>query len=152
MVSIARMIAMSGGDDESPVPPVPPTPPDVLAVTLREVYGRFVAGCPFEPGDIVTPRRGYNYKQVGTPQAVLKVFGEPLVEWDSVNGGSYCMNDMMVAAESRGNIVTFLAESWAFEEYRGPVADTSDAAVTIPIPAGDADPAGSATGSADGEG
>ncbi|QRE76501.1 hypothetical protein [Methylobacterium aquaticum] len=105
------------------------TPPDVLCLTLQEVAARYVSPCPFKVGDIVTPRNGYYYNNVGVPHVVLEVRNSPIQNFDIVEdmrdqamptfGARF---DVRVATELLGKIIAFWQESWALEAYTGPRA------------------------------
>lgn len=99
-----------------------PTPPDVLAHTLKEICARYSAGNPFKRGDLVTPRAGYGVKDEGRPHIVLDVFWPTREIPAEYHGGDARWPDMRVVCESRGDIVTFLGESWTYEKYQGPIA------------------------------
>lgn len=107
---------------DSDAPTNPPTPPDVLAHTLLEIFARFRAGNPFKPGDLVTPRNGYGYKDPGPPNVVLAIF-EPVKQPPVSPGASVTWADMRIACEHDGDIVTFVVESFCFEPWLGEVAD-----------------------------
>lgn len=105
------------------------SPPDVLALTLKEVEQRYRIGCTFKPGDLVTPRRGYPYKDDGRPCVVVDVLAKPVVKLDVENfdgNGNTCYGqriDMRIIHESGGDICGHWVESWCFEKYTGPVAE-----------------------------
>lgn len=105
------------------------TPPDVLCLTLQEVAARYASPCAFKVGDIVTPRNGYYYNNVGVPHVVLEVRDNPIQKFDIVEdmrdqamptfGARF---DVRVATELFGKIIAFWQESWALEAYTGPRA------------------------------
>lgn len=105
------------------------TPPGVLCLTLTEVAARYAAPCPFKPGDIITPRRGFHVRRHGEPHIVLEVFESPvritsIVEEITDVGhpvfGSRL--DFRVCCEVGGKITAYTAESWMYEPYTGPRA------------------------------
>lgn len=103
--------------------PAPPdTPSDVLAHTLKEVYQRFAAGNPFEPGDLVTPRVGYGNRGEGRPHIVLSCFEPENFETEGIGMPAFAF-DMRVLGEMRGEITPWKAESYTYEPYTGPVAE-----------------------------
>lgn len=106
------------------------SPPDVLCITLSEIAQRYAAPCPFKPGDLVTPRKGYNKKGAGQPHIVLEVFEEPVRTFDTTEDmadtGSPFFGaklDMRIACEVSGVIMAYCTESWNMEPYTGPGSD-----------------------------
>jgi hypothetical protein len=101
------------------------------AMNLREISARYLAGNPFKAGDLVTPRRGYAIRGVGFPCLVLDVFDTPSTpEDDKRDDRPYRRNDMRIAriihrdvgdADNREAVVTFMAESYTYEPYTGPI-------------------------------
>lgn len=96
--------------------------PEVIIGELRaleEAY-RCVSegGCPFRPGQFVTPRPGRVPKGEGEPHVVLEVFDPPLLGKDEAGAAKECArNDMRVACYTSGRYATFMAESWEYEPY-----------------------------------
>jgi hypothetical protein len=95
------------------------TQKEALVMTMKEVYARYHTLCPFKPGDLITPRAGFNYRGAGEPQIVLEVLETPLIEWDSQRGTTHRRCDMKIAMLC-GCIGTVLVESFAFEAYVEP--------------------------------
>lgn len=99
-----------------------PTPPDVLAHTpagnICQIRRR-------QSVQARRPRHSANrlgIKGEGLPHIVLDIF-EPTREIPAeYNGGDARWPDMRVACEARGDIVTFLGESYTYRLYDGPVA------------------------------
>lgn len=101
------------------------SPPDVLCLTLQETAERYVAGCPFKPGDLVTPRAASPYTGSGNPHIVLEVAETPFrntvgPKGDIVSHLFGSRLDVRVACEESGVIVAFWQESWQLEPYTGP--------------------------------
>ena len=96
------------------------------AMNLQELMARVKLGNPFKPGDLVTPRRGYNIRGAGYPCIVMEVFEAVITpEKDKHGDGLYHMNDMRIArivhSDGASDTVTFLAESFTYELYSGPI-------------------------------
>lgn len=90
---------------------------------LLDVRDRYVGGCPFQSGELVTPRRGVNYLNAGVPHIVLEVDPDPAPfrpQSDARDVGCASWGsraDMRVAHRGTGDddhIVTHWVESWAF--------------------------------------
>ena len=94
------------------------------ALSLSELAARYSVPNPFQRGDLVTPRRGYNLKGAGRPCVVLDVF-PPMVPKED-KGGFIDFNDMRIARVIKNsggqNIVKVYAESIDYERYMGPIA------------------------------
>jgi hypothetical protein len=96
------------------------------AMNLKEIYARFARGNPYKPGDLVTPRRGFNIRDAGAPCIVLETFDTPITpEVDREQDGLFHKNDMRIMRIMRSNnsedAVTFLAESLTYEPYTGEI-------------------------------
>lgn len=106
---------------------------EAVIATLREIQERYSTGCPFKPGDMVTPRKGYNLKHAGEPHIVLEVFSEPIrfTPQSSDYGSTYYGSrlDMRVCCLSgmrnTYDYVCFCSESWCYEPF---IESLSDAA------------------------
>lgn len=127
MEMLASASRRHGGDLEDEAPK---SPPDVLCATLREVAERYVAPCPFKPGDLVTQRKGYNLKGNGEPGVVVEVASDPIRNFvcaeDQTDIASMAFGsklDVRVACERSGNIIAHWQESWCLEPYTGPGAN-----------------------------
>lgn len=120
IMSIEELAAMIGGsqDKEAPKPL-----PEAAVATLREAFDRYAAGCPFKPGDLVTPRKGFNHGGAGDPSIVLEVPDEAVRPFDASDPRSTANHtfgarlDMRVATIQDGDVVAYWDESWAFEPY-----------------------------------
>ena len=97
--------------------------------TLKGVAQRYAAGCQFKPGDLVTPREGYNIKGAGLPQVVLEVIDDPIdapipgstKPSDYGNPGFGARLDMRTAGIAPDGVVcAWWGESWQFEPYVAP--------------------------------
>ena len=98
-------------------------PDDVAALELKLIAERHINGCPFKPGDLVTPRVGYNIRFAGSPHVVIEVFDqrrEPARPHE--RGDLAPRHEMRVVCQVDGDFVPFFAESYAYEPYAGPVA------------------------------
>lgn len=108
------------GDEQSGPRPLP----EAQVATLREAFERYSAPCAFKPGDLVTPRKGFNVKCVGDPHIVIEVFGDPIRNFavnDPVDTGLAAYGsrmDMRVVCFAADNsVAAFMSESWKFEKY-----------------------------------
>ncbi|WP_024278598.1 hypothetical protein [Xanthobacter sp. 126] len=105
------------------------TLPEEQAATLKDVAQRYAAGCPFKPGDLVTPRAQHNIKGAGLPQVVLEVIDDPL---DAPVAGSTKPSDYgnpsfgarldlrTAGIAEDGTVCAWWGESWQFEPYVAP--------------------------------
>ena len=139
------LLALAALADEARNKPAPLI--EAQIATLKEVADRYFAGCPFVEGDIVTPRSGTNYKDIGIPHIVLEVRDPPFFNTASSDANSSSFGqrlDMRVAAVSQntGNVAAWWVESWAFEPFADFAARSGKAAE--PAAAADAAPATSA--------
>lgn len=108
-----------GGEAKSPALP------EAIVETLKEAAARYVAGCPFKVGDLVTARAGYNMSGAGEPGIVIEVPDSPIRNFDVPAEPSDTGNaafgrrlDMRIAcAGRRGELVGFWVEAWAYEAY-----------------------------------
>lgn len=104
--------------------------PEAQIATLREAFERYKGECPFKPGDIVTPRKGYGYRDAGLPHIVLEVLNEPLRNFEvtesvgTSSSGFGMKLDVRVACFTRdATVAAFWQESWCLEPYEGDPAD-----------------------------
>ncbi|WP_141703832.1 hypothetical protein [Methylobrevis pamukkalensis] len=104
----ARMLGLDDDDDALPAPaPLP----EAMVMDLRQQFDTYAAmmanGCPFKPGDIVTPRNGHNQKGIGMPQIVLELNAAHLAAPDtseSIFTSRYGVRlDMRVSCASGGD-------------------------------------------------
>jgi hypothetical protein len=120
--SALRRAVLAAADDDDPVATETHPLPEAAIATLKEVCERYVAGCPFRVGDVVTPRRGYAVAAEGRPHVVVEIADPPIRNF-SDGSGSYGSNsygvriDIRVAHIHRGRLIMHWAESWQFEPY-----------------------------------
>lgn len=123
-MNFAEMIAsMDQDDDDAPAVPLP----EAAVASLRETCDRYVAGCPFAVGDLVTPRKDFNMKGAGDPQIVVEVAATPIRPFDG-DHGSHAFGprlDIRFATIARGDLIMFWCESWQYEAYVLPVAEAA---------------------------
>ena len=118
MVALGKEIFSAQNSAPSPLP-------EAQVMTLREVFARYAAGCPFKPGDLVTPHPGMNQKKEGAPHIVLELspFGDPMrnfhvYEAMDIYTESYGERlDMRVAVNAGGLVRMFWVPSWKFTPY-----------------------------------
>lgn len=94
--------------------------------TLREAFERYSAPCPFRPGDIVSPRKGFGYRDEGTPHIVLEVAEVPYRPFEITQqvtpySSAYGIRlDVRVANFCKtGDVDAFWQESWRLEAFTG---------------------------------
>ena len=103
----------------------PPRPcAEAQVMELRQIAARYAAGCPFKPGDLVTPLQGYNDRGAGEPHVVLEVPAEPVRLWTTSapsDIGSPDIGerlDMRVACLAHvGEYLAYWAPSWRFAAW-----------------------------------
>lgn len=121
----ALAAAMHERDEDDDMPRRSRPIPEAQIEELKDICSRYVAGCPFKVGDIVTPRRGYNIKGSGHPHIVIEVPAEPHRPFDVIAPSEAASHpygarrDMrVVCMTDRGlSYSAFWAESWTFEPY-----------------------------------
>ena len=94
--------------------------PEALIMSLQEAHGNYAAGNQFMPGQIVTPRRGYDAKGAGEPHIVLETRAPEYDFRADVGSNAYGKRlDIRVAGMcSRGaELSAWWVESWCFEPY-----------------------------------
>lgn len=125
LTGLLRAMSADGPDDDDATPrPIP----EAVVSELRDIYTRYSAGCPFKPGDLVTPRKGYNTKGAGEPHIVLEVIDSPACNLtppaEPFHAGSHAFGrryDMRVISLSDGEAyVAHWTEAWVYEPYTGP--------------------------------
>lgn len=126
---------VSSGAGRAREPEKPESPPEVLCATLRETLASFSAGCPFKPGDLVTPRANSDLRGAGRPQIVLEVLATPVRNFHVVEDQNDVASaafgsriDVRIARESHGEIVANWTESWKLEPYYGPGSEPAQQA------------------------
>lgn len=116
--------AFDGGERDQTTPL-----PEAMIEELRFLaasYWEAMKGCPFRPGDFVTPRRGrgHHIENIGKPHIVLEIFDEPVrPSGDAGTSGEYRRLDMRVAYYRHDNYHAAMAESWEYESYQ-PLGET----------------------------
>lgn len=85
--------------------------PEAQVEQLLQLQKAYAKGCPFKPGDVVTPKRGTTINNQGEPHVVLAVFDTS--DYDKTN---FLRIDIRVVCFASNEIVTaFLGESWNYE-------------------------------------
>ncbi|MBS7703260.1 hypothetical protein [Chelatococcus asaccharovorans] len=94
--------------------------PEAQIATLREVYERYRAPCPFKPGDLVTPRKGMAMRGEGKPHLVVAT-QDGTYHWNGETStrGYGARLDMRTIKMYDTNVVAHWDESWMFEPYVG---------------------------------
>lgn len=120
-ISLADLLGGSGAGEREASSQAPI--PEAQVATLLEVVERYRSPCPFQVGDIVTPRAGYLYTGAGTPFVVLEVAAHPAIAEEG-NAGSPTFRarmDVRVAGRhvGTGDICAWWQESWMLEAYTG---------------------------------
>lgn len=104
----------------------PKQDPAILAFTLQEAAQRHAKGCPFKPGDLVTPRKGYNLKGAGEPHVVMEIMAPEPQRGEAAEkaymGGIARIYDMRVLSCVREDLIAYYAESYCYEAWKGDVA------------------------------
>ena len=114
MLSIEELL---GGEKPRKAPPAMAAD---LLVEYRDQYQAFLEGCPFEPGDLVTPLGNSKVIGAGEPCVVLELrAGTPIFEGDTGTPGFGERLDMRIARFMNDSIVRFWAESVDYEPYSG---------------------------------
>lgn len=124
-MTLSDLMAQAKGDDsETPRPDK-----DAQIMMLRESYERYVAPCPFKPGDLITPKAGHNNTGAGDPHIVLEVRNPATLDltmYDARMSGSSgfgCRYDIRVMCLNSGktqDYTAFWVESYIFiswEDY-----------------------------------
>lgn len=122
---MAFVLGIPSSATNEPAPAAKPLPlPEVQISTLQEAFRRYEAGCPFRPGDIVSPREGFGYTGAGIPHVVIEVAAEPIRIFALSGNLRSCSGDfgerldVRVARRDRdGDISAFWQESWRLEPY-----------------------------------
>ena len=99
---------------------IPAMAPELLA-EFQHRYASFLSGCPFKPGDLVTPRKDGSVKGPGEPCVVLEVISST-IDFGSGNPGSNAHGqrcDMRVArfGGRQAAIIPVWVESFEYEPY-----------------------------------
>lgn len=99
--------------------------PEAVVMRLREraaLYAASGKGCPFNVGDLVTPRADSACRGSGEPHIVVEVRTpfEPTWLGDHGNGHGARLDTRVLCMASDGSsIAAFWVESWDFEPYTG---------------------------------
>lgn len=89
-------------------------------MTLREKYERYKEGCPFKPGDIVTPFIGAYILGELHPHIVVEVFDAPIrpLNTEPSSPAFHAVFDMRVIGFSKNGVIcAWASESWQFVPY-----------------------------------
>lgn len=124
-IAISLSELLKAGAEKAAEKPSLPIP-EVQIATLREAFARYEAGCPFKPGDLVTPRKGFGYTDDGVPHIVLEVVAEPIRVYDISSLVRTCSTDFgerldirVISHRNDGDVAAFWQESWRLEPYDG---------------------------------
>lgn len=97
---------------------------EAQVMELEALYARYIAPCPFKPGDLVTPRPNSNYTDNGIPHIVLEVAEQPIRLFHAndphdISAHSFGPRlDVRVAIIADGErMVAFWQESWQLEAW-----------------------------------
>lgn len=97
---------------------------EAQVMELEALYARYIAPCPFKPGDLVTPRQNSNYTDNGVPHIVLEVAEIPLRNFTTkephdVSSHAFgCRLDVRVGLIADGErMIAFWQESWQLEAW-----------------------------------
>ncbi|MEZ2410500.1 hypothetical protein AB6806_27265 [Bosea sp. RCC_152_1] len=90
-----------------------------VLVEFQKTYADFLTGCPFKPGDLITPRRGTNMKGAGKPHVVLEVRDRPDPHFAEGAGSTQFgrRNDIRVASFYGDTMARHWVESVDFDAY-----------------------------------
>ena len=115
---------------------------DEQIAKLKEFGAEYAEGCPFEVGDLVTPRRGSGVKWRGRPWRVVETRAPSAAEWTPFSGEGDAREgarqDLRVAVVvPSGGIVCFWNESHKFETWKPPSKAAPDADANRPEPSAD---------------
>jgi len=109
---------------------------DAQAEELRQLCARYLAPCPFKPGDLVTPRKSAGLSGDGEPHVVVEVIEGGLPSrWtvDRLHGFRLDVRVGFLAPNAEFYALGWF-ESWAFEPYTGPVLAPEPAPASEPGP------------------
>lgn len=127
-MNLAELLGGMAGPDGEDEKDTPKPLPEAAVATLREVYERYAAGCPFKPGDLVTVRAGSDRKGArATRPSCLRFWPIPVRPFDvgdSPHGsGTNAFGarlDIRIAKIAVGEVAAFWTESWSLEAYSPP--------------------------------
>ena len=116
-----HQVDMNGGGDDRDENYRISIDKDAMAMELAAAGQRYLAGTPFKPGDMVSPRPGFAIKGEGYPHIVLNVLEKVEPRWLDIEDSSARqgqMLDMRVACFVRNDIITtFWVEAWQYQPY-----------------------------------
>lgn len=117
-MSLANLLAAIN-DEASAEGRAPAMAPDLLLDYAKD-YQRFLAGCPFAAGDLVTPRKDSAIKGPGKPHVVLETRTVAAPHFiDSPGSNAHgTRQDMRVASYVGNEIVPHWVESFQFEPFK----------------------------------
>ncbi len=116
-MDVLSLRGILGDDSEHKSPPAMAAE---LLAEYRQRYQTFLEGCPFKPGDLVTPLGNSKVIGAGEPCVVLELrAGTPIFEGDTGTPGFGERLDMRIARFMSDSIVRFWAESVDYEPYSG---------------------------------
>jgi hypothetical protein len=124
---IIKQMMEGGGSMRVVGMPQPRTPmdPAALVLQLRQSFERYQTRCPFEPGQLVTPRPNMYLGGPGEACIVLEVLETPIRPNANTRTGhpDYMARlDMRVLTEVNGKLLPFVVESWQYELWVGSAA------------------------------
>lgn len=105
-----------------------PKAPTFIAQALRDEAAFYARHCPFQVGDLVTPRKGTTYKGAGEAHIVVAIIED--AEHDLSLGGVGSIKhgkrfDMRVLCWEQGAFPPYWVESASFEAWVDPHADVA---------------------------
>lgn len=115
---LEALLSQMGGDDEWPK-----ILPEAAIERLREYAQRYRTPCPFEPGDLVTPRKDAPIRGAGQPHIVLEVRRDADLCFAGEPGttGFGMRFEMRVAILCGDHIAAHWVEHHGFRAYVEPV-------------------------------
>lgn len=100
-------------DDDQPRPLT-----EAIIHELRVIFARYQRACPFDPGQLVTPRRGSTVTGVGDPHIVVEVFDPPIRSQSTAGSNADGRRfDMRVVCYHPDFYAAHMVESWEFEPW-----------------------------------
>lgn len=101
--------------------------PEQIA-SLDKAFARYAlhaSECPFDIGDLITPRPDSFYPHAGLPHKVLEIMVDTEPVWADVHAGTMrdgALLNIRVGVWYNGSMHAFWAESWQFEWLHKPDA------------------------------
>lgn len=104
------------------------TPVIEQIMELNAAFDRYMLNveCPFNVGDMVTPRADSIYPFAGLPHKVLEIVDEVEPAWADLHAGTTrdgAMFNMRVGVWRPDGMAAFWGESWCFEYFNGETGD-----------------------------